>query len=117
MRMLWLVAGMASMSLGMVGLVLPIMPTVPFMLLAAFCFARSSRRLHGWLLSNPHFGPQIRAWNEKGAIPRPAKFFGSVSILAGIAISALVSFPVWVLIAQALVFVGVTAFLFSRPDA
>lgn len=116
-RAIWLTCGLAAMGLGFAGLALPILPTVPFLLLAAFCFARSSARLHDWLLEHRHFGPPIRAWNENGAIPRRIKGIASVSVLAGVGISAALGLPNWVLITQSFVFLGVTLFLWTRPDA
>ena len=59
MRVIWLIAGSISLGLGLLGVFLPLLPTVPFVLLAAFCFARSSERLHDWMLEHPKFGPAI----------------------------------------------------------
>lgn len=117
MRAIWLMCGIVALALGFVGLALPIMPTVPFLLVAAFCFARSSKRLHDWLLEHQHFGPPIRAWNESGAVPRHIKGVASASILAGVGISAVLGLPIWVLITQFLIFLGVSLFLWTRPDA
>src|SRR5690606_16765109 len=73
-RWLWLVLGFLSVGCGLVGAVLPMVPTTPFLLLAAFAFARSSPRLHRWLLSHRYFGPLITNWQQHGSIDRKAKF-------------------------------------------
>ena len=62
-RWLWWLLAYASLGIGIVGIVVPGLPTVPFVLLAAFAAARGSQRLHGWLLAHPQFGPMIRDWD------------------------------------------------------
>ncbi|WP_144098089.1 YbaN family protein [Croceicoccus sediminis] len=87
-RYLYLAGGFVSLGLGAIGVVLPLLPTVPFMILAAFCFARSSPRLEAWLVEHRHFGPHIRAWREKGAISRR----GKTAALAAFAVSIVLAF-------------------------
>lgn len=65
--------GSLCVLLGVIGIFLPLLPTTPFMLLAAACFARSSRRFHDWLLANRTFGPLIREWEQHRSIPRRTK--------------------------------------------
>jgi hypothetical protein len=72
-RLLWVSAGLASVALGLVGAFLPVLPTTPFMILSAGCFARSSPRLHNWLLSHRLFGPTIYEWRQRRTIPRRVK--------------------------------------------
>lgn len=72
-RGFFLVFGLIALGLGLVGIVLPILPTVPFILLAAFCFARSSDRLHAWLMSHPWFSEALTNWQEQRAIRRDLK--------------------------------------------
>jgi len=74
LRGFYLVLGLTFVGLGVVGAFLPVLPTTPFMILAAACFARSSTRLENWLLGHSRFGPLLRDWRARGAIPRPAKF-------------------------------------------
>lgn len=69
----YFLAGWAALLLGAVGVAVPLLPTVPFVILAAFCFARSDRRLEAWLVGHPRFGAHIRAWRERGAISRTGK--------------------------------------------
>ncbi len=63
------------------GIVLPLLPTTPFVLLSAACFARSSERWHRWLLANPTFGPMIRNWEQNRCIGRRVKIIGLVTML------------------------------------
>jgi uncharacterized membrane protein YbaN (DUF454 family) len=80
--------GLFFVGLGAVGVLLPLLPTTPFLLLAAACFARSSERWHQWLLSNPHFGPLIHDWHAHRCISRKAKALalGSMLLFGGYAL-------------------------------
>lgn len=84
MRPLYLALGILAVALGVVGIALPLIPTVPFMLLAAFFFARSNPRWEQRLLADPRFGPHIRAWRERRAIGKS----GKITALMGLAGSA-----------------------------
>lgn len=79
--------GMVAVGLGIVGVVLPVLPTTPFLLVAAACFARSSDRLYERLLANPGFGPYIREWRQYRSIPRRAKFSAIVLIVISFSIT------------------------------
>lgn len=116
MRWLWLAVGGTAMALAAIGLVLPLIPTVPFLLLAAFGFARSSDRLHGWLLAHPVLGPPIRDWQRNGAIGLRAKQLGTLSILAGFAGSVLFGLPAPILLVQGVILTAALAFIWSRPS-
>jgi len=116
MRVFWMTLGLLSVALGMIGIFLPLLPTVPFILLAAFCFARSSERLHHWLVNHRHFGPVIIDWQERGAVSARAKRLATVSILAVFAISLALQVGVTVLIIQAVVLSAVLLFLWTRPN-
>lgn len=72
-RPLLIVAGLVCVGLGLLGVVLPVLPTTPFMILALWCFARSSRRLHDWLYHHRVFGPPLRQWDRYRVIPTIAK--------------------------------------------
>lgn len=73
LRLAWAAGGVIALALGIAGMALPLLPTVPFLLLAAFCFARSNPAWEAWLLDHPRFGPPIRAWRARRAIGRRAK--------------------------------------------
>ena len=82
-RALWLLAGAASLATGIVGIFLPLLPTTPFVLLAAFCFARGSQRCEAWLLQHPRFGPMVRDWRADRAIPLRAKQLATLMMAIG----------------------------------
>ena len=110
------IAGLLSLSLAAIGIVVPLLPTVPFIIFAAFCFARSSTRLELWLVTHRTFGPHILAWRNRGAISRNGKRAAlaafTVSAAAGLALMAL---P-WSLIPAAVAISG-GRWIASRPTA
>ena len=79
----YLVIGFLMLALGLVGAFLPVMPTTIFIILAAFCFGRSSPRLEAWLVGHPRFGPSLRAWRDDGAIPARAKILAIAGMAVG----------------------------------
>lgn len=101
----------------MAGVILPLVPTVPFMLLAAFCFGRSSQKLHDWLLAHPVFGPAIVDWRQSGAISRRGKRIATASICVLPLLTWVLDFPTPVLVVQCLALVAVLAFILTRPTA
>ena len=115
MRVVWAFCGVLCVCFGALGVFLPLLPTVPFMLLASFCFARSSPQLHDWLLSHPVFGPPIMDWQERGAISRRGKIAATVSIAAVFALSLALGVRLAILGVQAAVLVGVLIFIWTRP--
>lgn len=110
-RALLLTAGMSSLALGVVGIVVPVLPTTPFLLLAAACFLRSSRRLHDWLVSHRVLGAFIADYLQHRAVPRRTKIVAVAVLWAGIGLSAYVVQNVWVRLALLAVAVGVTVHL------
>lgn len=113
---LYLIAGFASLVLAALGVVLPLLPTVPFVILAAFCFARSSPALERRLLEHRVFGPHIVRWREHGAISRKGKRAALIAFAIS-AIVALVLSPLpWSLIPLAAALIGGT-WIWRRPEA
>ena len=116
MRILYLIGGWASLLLAGLGVLLPLLPTVPLVNLSAYCFARSSPRLEAWLVEHPTMGPHIQAWRTRGAISRRGKWAAAAAFAVGIAASAaLAPWPWWLapIIAAAICL----PWLWSRPDA
>jgi uncharacterized protein len=94
-RLVFAALGIVFLLLGLFGLFLPVLPTTPFLLLAAACFARSSRRIFNWLLNHPRFGPLIREWREYRAMPYRAKRTALVLIALSFTISITFFVPGW----------------------
>ncbi len=94
---------------------LPLVPTTPLVILAAFAFMNSSERLHGWLVNHKIFGPMILDWRRHGAISRPAKTAAIVSMAAVFVLSIVFQAPVWVLAVQAPILAVCAWFVGSRP--
>ncbi|APX67522.1 hypothetical protein AV944_07340 [Sphingomonas sp. LK11] len=116
MRFGWLALGVFCVGLGIVGALLPLMPTTIFLILAAGCFARSSPRLEAWLLDHPRFGPTLRAWRRDGAMSRRAKAMAVGGMVTGYVIFlAVADPPVSVLSVVALIMSGCAAYICVRP--
>ena len=112
-----LAAGSLCVVLGIVGIFLPLLPTTPFMLLAAACFARSSRRFHDWLLANRTFGPLILEWEKHRSIPRRTKLtaIGLMSLTLAVSIVLFVE-PRWLQALLAAIGVGLAIWLYRIPS-
>jgi uncharacterized membrane protein YbaN (DUF454 family) len=115
-RVLWLTVGFLATGCGIAGVVLPLLPTTPFLLLAAFAFARSSPRLHDWLVNHPRLGPPIADWQAHGAISRRTKLVAAAVMLATLALSVATGVRGEIVVVQALVLCAVAAFVLTRPD-
>jgi uncharacterized membrane protein YbaN (DUF454 family) len=116
MRTAFLVMGHASLAVGFVGIFVPLLPTTPFVLLAAVCYSRGSERFHSWLHLHPRFGPMIHAWREHRAIGPRAKVIATVTVVLSMTISMLRLDLPWSAVAV-VVGVAVLAFILSRPSA
>lgn len=113
---MYFVAGLAFVGLGIAGYLLPVMPGTIFLILAAACFARSSRRLETWLVNHPRFGPSVTAWRRNGAIPRKIKFIAIASMVISFAILLVVHVsPEWVAVAG-VVMLASAVFVATRPE-
>ncbi len=116
-RGFYLVLGIGFVVLGFIGAFLPVLPTTPFMILAAACFARSSPRLENWLLQHRRFGPLLRNWRERGAIPLKAKLMALGGMALGFALFWFGGHPgPWLTAAVALLMLTGLAYVFSRPS-
>lgn len=116
-RTAWFSAGILSLGCGFAGSVLPVLPTTPFILLAVYAFARSSPRLHNWLICHPQFGPLIHNWREYGAIDRRTKIISLVVMALTPLITWSIGAPSWALAIQIIVLMLAATFIVTRPDA
>lgn len=116
-KAIWAIIGGIALILGLVGIPLPLLPTTPFLLLAAFCFGRSSDRLQHWLLGHPQLGASIRHWHQHRAISRRNKRLALVSMALIFSLSYFFfSIPGFAHIAHAVILSCVALFLFTRPS-
>ena len=113
---LWRALAIACVALALLGTVLPVLPTVPFLLVAAWAGSRGWPRLETWLLEHPKHGPAIRRWRDHGAVPRRAKWFATATMLLSAAILALSGAPPWVKVAVPGLMASVAAWLWMRPE-
>lgn len=114
-RPLWLGGGLLAVGLGILGIALPLLPTIPFLLLATFCFARSNPAWEQRLLDHPRYGPPLRQWRERRAISRKAKLAALTAMAATIALSAAFAGWPWVL-APVLACMASGAWIWTRPE-
>ena len=91
-----LIIGWLAIALGTLGVFLPLLPTTPFILLAAWCFSRSSPRFHHWLLHRSWFGPYLRHWQQHKAMPPGAKSRAIAVIIVTFAVSLWLVDITWV---------------------
>jgi len=116
MRALWLFLGCLMVALGVVGALLPVMPTTIFLILATACFARSSPRLERWLLTHPRFGATLRLWREQGAISRKGKRYAVAGMALGYAGFVWGAHPAWWLaLGVGLGMLACAGWVLSRP--
>ncbi len=107
--------GLTSVAIGAVGVVLPLLPTTPFLLIAAFAFARSSARLNNWLREHRSFGPLINNWHRDGSIDRKEKRIAIIVIVMTPVITWLFGARLWIIVSQIVVLSAAAVFIMTRP--
>lgn len=105
-----------ALALGFIGLFLPLLPTTPFVLVAAWAAPKGSPRLHRWLWNHPQIGPLLHAWHTNRAVPRRAKWFACITMSLSW-IGLLVMGMNWIVLGvMALLFISVSTYLITRPE-
>ena len=117
MRPLFFTLGCLLFCLGFVGAFVPVLPTTPFMLLALWCFSRSSERFHDWLYHHKVFGPPMQQWHEHRVIPMGAKVIALLFMGASMVyLFALSSAPLWVKLVMTVTVAIGALFILTRPS-
>lgn len=117
LRIFLLFFGTLTLAIGFIGVFLPVLPTTPFVILAAACFARSSKKVHRWIHQNRYFGQTVKTWEETGTISLRAKRV-SVGMLNFSIISSMILIGrnnIYALVILALTAIGVTGFILRIP--
>lgn len=112
----WLMLGLLLVAAGFIGIFVPLLPTMDFMLLALPCFARSSPRLEAWLLDHPNFGPGLKAWRNERAVPRRAKIAACMGMGLGYAIFWLHAPGYYPSVAAAAAMLAIMFWIVRRPN-
>jgi len=115
--LLWRALALASLALAAIGVVLPVLPTVPFLLVAAWAGNRGWPGLEARLLAHPRYGPHILQWRERGAVSRRAKWAASATMTASVAMLWASAVPGWLKLAVPALLAGVATWLWRRPEA
>lgn len=115
LRSAFFAAGLLSLVLGILGAFLPLLPTTPFLLLAAGCFFRSSPRFHDWLVSHPRLGQPLKDWESEGAISKRAKTVSLAMILGSLIWIWLRESSFWIKPFASLILFCSSCFILTRP--
>ncbi|MGB0133771.1 YbaN family protein [Dokdonella sp.] len=116
-RWAWWLLAYVSLGLGIIGIALPVVPTVPFILLSAYAASRGSQRLHDWLLSHPYMGPMISDWRENGVVGRNAKWMATTMMAATSLLLFALSPHLWLAIGVSAMMMLIAIWLWLRPES
>lgn len=114
--LLWRLLALLSVLLGVIGVVVPGLPTVPFMILAAWSASKGWPQLERWLVNHKRYGPPISRWRESGAVPRQAKVYATVMMLLSVSILILSDMPAWGVLVIITVMGLTLVWMWRRPD-
>ncbi|MCF2904677.1 YbaN family protein [Octadecabacter sp. CECT 8868] len=115
-RAIWFVVGALALLLGVIGIVLPILPTTPFVILAAFAFAKGSPTIAKFLENHTIFGPIIAEWRAHGAIAKRYKVFAHLMMLAGLLLTVVLKIAPIILAIQVICMACASLYILTRPS-
>ncbi len=117
LTLMWRGITVVSLGLGLIGLALPVMPTVPFLVVSAWAASKGWPAFEIWLLNHRLFGPPILQWRQRGAVPRAAKWYSTLMMAASaIGMQFFEPIPLWLRIAAPAVMLAVAVWLWRRPE-
>lgn len=116
MKLLLTILGFVAVALGVIGIFLPIMPTTPFILLAAYLFSKSSETFYLRLISIPTFGKIIDDWNSYGIIPLNAKIFACCSITLVLIYFWFATYPIWIPLTVSGILLSTVSYILYQPS-
>ena len=112
----FLILGFLAVGVALIGVVVPLLPTTPFLIVAAWCFARSSQRFHDWLYGHRLFGKLLLDWDRHRIIPTWAKLCACTAMAASFTYIALYrDLPIWVLAVTAACLIAIAVYILSKP--
>jgi hypothetical protein len=114
--LLWRTGAVLALVIGVAGIALPVLPTVPFLILAAWAAGRGWPALERWMLEHPRYGPHIRRWRERGAVPRRAKLLATVMMLGSAIMLQFTDLAIWLRVGVPAVMAAVAVWLWLRPE-
>ena len=114
-RLLYVIAGHVLLVVGILGIVLPVLPGTPFLLLASACYLKGSPRLHAWLHNHRFLGPYLRAFEEGRGLPRRVKVIAIATLWIGISVSIFLVGHIAVTVGLLAIATGVTIYLLRMP--
>lgn len=115
-KIFWLSIGLLALFFGVLGIFLPILPTTPFIIVAAFAFGKSIPAWRRWLENNKIFGPIIRDWEETGAIAPRYKVIATVMMGAALSLSIYLAIKPIIIAVQALCMLAALTYIYTRPN-
>lgn len=116
-RLLWRALALICVALAVVGIVLPGLPTVPFLIVAAWAGSRGWPALERRVLAHPRYGPIVRQWRERGSVPRRAKWAASVMMVVSASVMWFIGAPRWVFGGVCSIMLVVAIWLWRRPES
>jgi len=114
--LLWRVGAILALAIGVAGVALPVLPTVPFLIVAAWAAGKGWPALERWMLNHEVYGPHIRRWRERGAVPRRAKLLATVMMLASSIGLQFTTLALWLRIGAPALMAAVAVWLWRRPE-